>query len=76
MRKNPNFDHWKRSSDHIIIEHDVHKLVNKLYLVGFSKLHVLTYSPAAGADNPLRTFFYHKHKSSVHLHSPNKFPPI
>ena len=37
--------------------------------------HIHVYSPGAGADNLLRTFF-HKHKSSVHLHTPSKFPPI
>ena len=33
--------------------------------------------PRAGADNPLGSiFFSHKYKSSVHLHTPSKFPPF
>ena len=29
--------------------------------------HIHVYSPGAGADNPLGTKFFHKHKYSVHL---------
>ena len=38
--------------------------------------HIHVYSPRAGADNLPRYFFFHKHKFSVHLHTPSKFPPF
>ena len=48
---------------------------------GFNRLmfeyygHIHVYSPGAGTDNPIESFF-HKHKSSVHLHTPSKFLAI
>ena len=38
--------------------------------------HIHVYSPRAGADNLLGSNFFHKHKFSVHLHTPSKFPPF
>ena len=38
--------------------------------------HIHVHSPKAGADKPLGTKCFHKHKSSVHLHTPSKFTPI
>ena len=38
--------------------------------------HIHVYSPGAGADNPVGSIFFHKHKSSAHLHTPSKFSPI
>ena len=37
--------------------------------------HTHVYSPGAGADNPLGTNFFHKHKYSVHLPISCKFCP-
>ena len=38
--------------------------------------HTYVYSPGAGADNPLGTKYFHKHKSSVHLLIPSKLLPF
>ena len=40
----------------------------------YGLIHV--YSPGVGADNPLSTKCFHKHKSSVHLLIPSKILPI
>ena len=39
----------------------------------YGQIHV--YSPGAGADNPLQTKFFHKHKYSVYLPISCKFCP-
>ena len=42
----------------------------------YGHIHVHVYSPRAGADNPLGTKYFLKHKSSVHLIISSKFSAI
>ena len=50
------------------------RAVSEKMFENYGQIHV--YSPGAGADNPLVSFFFHKYKSSVHLHTPSNFPPF